>query len=539
VIAAARPPEAQPSAGPPGVGEYVQLLRAFWCIRLFDFLEMSMVVPSLLGLMQAVNGSTTWYLVCLTTFQAANLLFRPVLGSYVDRTGQIKKAYTYTVSFCVFSNLLYAVSPVVGSPLLVVVARFLSGLSVANNSLMWVYLGRVAKPDERKKWVTAFATSRSIGYFGGPSAAGIGVWVTRRFFPDKWTGDTDIFGQFALVGYLLAIGNVLCLWYLHRHWKEVPPLQMPPAAPPKANGQPTKPLTTFRFLFQPHVIFVLLGNFGGTFAGFALEFLIAPAGSALFGWNSSENYAVFAGIAVVVLAVQGLMWFYLVVRLEDRQFFLLGWGGVSLLLGGTVALWQGEISGWTFAAPLVFAEAFMPFIMNGSTALFMRLVFRTIPHRAGFVQAIFDNSTAIGPAVAPYWLWLSYTRSLDCHANKSGKAICLGDAIPVECIAGLSVFGAVCALGVLCNFSTYGYHKPGAPPKGAPPKPKPAVEGYQQLPGGPAPPQPRLAGRAPPALTMPAQPKNGNYAGQGRQEEIDAMRTPSARYMTKGSRGFE
>jgi len=470
-----------------GVNKYIRCMYVMWFVRLFDFLEMSMIVPSLQGLIETLGGSVQEYYLCLSIFVAALMVVRPLVGRYVDgHHSRLRSAYNMTLGTSVLSNIVYAMSPNWSQPAIVLVARGFAGMGSASEGLMFVYLNRVALAGERQEWVTKFAATRSIGYFCGPMiATGLSTAMAAAF-PVAGQDPHAPIGPFALPGWFLAAGNVVMLVLINVTWQDPPEESLvarqlkkanPPA--PVAGQAPQLPqnMTVNSFLLHWVAFVVMLGNFAGSFIGLGLEQLVSPTTAHLLGWDDHHphlNGYVFSAIGMVLFVSQLVVLQFAKQRMEDRFLFLFGVTGMSLSLCAVVVCWRSIAVGhyWdpfgnagdrsvflVFTLPVLLVFAFMPLCMNCSVALFMRLANHALSGKIGVAQAVQLNFTSLAPLLAPlYELWLYNAKD-----EKAGKP-------PTQCLMGMLVLGLMITVVGFCAYDRWGSGgpKPGEAPKSQP-----------------------------------------------------------------------
>lgn len=499
------------------------VLRAQWFLRLLDFLSVSMVLPTLEQYLLAVGGHVEDYYTSLGLTTVMMMLTSFCMGLIVDRTGSVRMLYVWAAIVNASGNLLYAAAdavPMLKAPATIVFARALVGSGSASYALVFVFLARVAKPDERQSWVVQFAMTRSLGLFAGPAITVLLAWVCNP------GGDPDIgssiFGTFALPGLFLGAGNLLGLLWLILAWRE------PPAVPCKGHGDmppswqsggacegaglrripklmlARRALKCCReshlmpFVSKKYVIALYLAGGIAPFVANAAECLVPIVATHSLGWVDGQGTgSVLMAIAVVVFFNQAL-----ILRLkqftEDRQLLVLGCAGMPVTLVLGLCAWffyrcwachsgssWGHVNGPAsnreaasvqdsilVMAPFVMVECWLPYVTTSTMTVYTRIVAREIPHRMGVLQALMSNVPMLGCMLSPAWDAWSYSEP------QMGT-----EGLPWTGLLGLALAGLVPLIAVSSTFMDMGAMDTSEPlhPWAAPAGPTPEGEEGHQL----------------------------------------------------------
>ena len=143
-------------------------------VSLVDSISYMVVTPSLIFYIQQVNGSNKQYGFILSAFSLASFCGKPVLGSWVDLSGnKFRLPYLSSIVLAALGGFLYFYASAYADQTTVAVAmiaagRILGGLGAANNALGYAYLASVVPPEDQTSFNTLLSMTRIVGMAAGP-----------------------------------------------------------------------------------------------------------------------------------------------------------------------------------------------------------------------------------------------------------------------------------------------------------------------------------------------------------------------------------
>lgn len=149
-------------------------------IGLIDAISYMAVAPSLIFYVNSLGGTKEQYGVIMSCFSLASFLFKPVYGSWVDRSGnKYKLPYIASFSAAIFGNLLYFAAILLPTSaaegtnynmgvLGLLIGRFFAGMGAANNALGFSYIATVIPHDRQTTINVLLSMVRIVGMTAGP-----------------------------------------------------------------------------------------------------------------------------------------------------------------------------------------------------------------------------------------------------------------------------------------------------------------------------------------------------------------------------------
>ena len=194
-------------------------------IMTIDAIAYMVITPSLVFYVLDCGGTYEQYGFALSIFSFASFLGKPILGAWVDASGnKFRVPYFVSISFAAFGGILYYLADSFKDTpstavAMIIAGRFLGGLGAANQALCYAYLASTVPPSKQTQTSTSLSMTRIIGMAVGP---GFNVFLA------KVAGSIDIFGRtFEFnpsnsVGLFLTLGNVLGLVAIAAFLQEPP-----------------------------------------------------------------------------------------------------------------------------------------------------------------------------------------------------------------------------------------------------------------------------------------------------------------------------
>lgn len=445
----------------PGITKYLSCMWAQAFVRLLDFFNMSMIIPTLSKYLVSAGGTTNQYYLILGISTVLQIITSFGVGIIVDRTGKLLPLYILTICFAVAGNALYAMADVIPDlrdPVWIITGRCLIGIGSSNFAFGLIYLGRAALPEERQTWSAIMAMTRTGGLLVGP---GVTTLLTLAFNSqgDSINGDPPpggykLWDEYAMPASFLALTNLIGLIWMVWSWKEPPPAVAPEADLSTDPDDPDFPsMTVTAFFCQPKTMVCTFVFFSANFLISSLEYMVPIVADKVLHWDSNQAGAILMCIAVGAMASQ-VSTIALKNHLESRQILLLGSCGVCMMLILTLSLWLGNFGTalpvsydvaapvwFVCVAPFVFLETFVPWLAISTMAIWVTFVAEEIPEKSGVVQALFLNFAMLGNLVAPLWDGFSY-----------GDTKLAEESMPWTAMMGISVVVAIQLLIIAAVF---------------------------------------------------------------------------------------
>ena len=139
-------------------------------IHYFGFtmaVDYSIVLLSVQELWSWLNGSATYYGFMFGSYALAQAVVSPLLGYISDLRG-LKFAVMLALAVNVMGNVLYGLSVLSQSLIMVFIGRFIAGLSAGSVTLALIYLTNTTPRETRGKSVASFKLAQAVGLLGGP-----------------------------------------------------------------------------------------------------------------------------------------------------------------------------------------------------------------------------------------------------------------------------------------------------------------------------------------------------------------------------------
>ncbi|MBK9179366.1 MAG: MFS transporter [Acidimicrobiales bacterium] len=258
---------------PPGFG-------TIWTTVALDLVGFGIVLPILPLYAEDFGASGTVVGLLVASFSIAQLLFAPVWGRVSDRVGRKPVLIVSLVGTAVGSFL----TGIAGSLWVLFAGRIIDGISGGSVSVAQAAVTDLAPPAERPRLLGLLGAAFGVGFVAGPAIGGLAA-----------LGGPHV--PFFIAAALAAVNAVVAA----KRLPETSTAAIRRTARPAA-GAPSGPETSAvrsALVRYALVAFVSLMAFSGFEATFSLF------GERRFGLTISSAAAVFAGIGLVLVIVQG------------------------------------------------------------------------------------------------------------------------------------------------------------------------------------------------------------------------------------------
>ena len=243
-----------------------------WSTVALDLIGFGIVVP-ILGVYAERFGASGYAVGWLfATFSLAQLIFAPLLGRLSDRIGRKPVIVISLIGTAVGSFVTGAA----GALWVLFLGRMIDGASGASLSVAQAAVADMAEPAERPRLVGMLGAAFGVGFVLGPAIGGLAA-----------LGGPHV--PFYVAGVLASINAVAAIIRL--------PETKRTAAPARRRG--------FALPEQPALRRLAIIGFLTTFAFVAFEATFSLFGSARFDLTEGSTAAVFLGIGIVLVLVQG------------------------------------------------------------------------------------------------------------------------------------------------------------------------------------------------------------------------------------------
>ena len=387
----------QPSL-PPGFG-------SIWASVAVDLIGFGIVLPILPIYAKQFHATSLQAALLVTAFSAAGFVCAPIWGRLSDRFGR-RPVILVSLAGTAVGSLLTGVAP--GLPLLFV-GRLVDGASGASVSVAQAAAADLASPSERSRLFGLLGAAFGLGFVAGPAIGALGALGGPRV-------------PFYLAAGLAGLNTVVA-------WFRLPETRQASPAPPRPGPWWRDPVSraVAPYLFVAFATMLAFSGFEATFALFGRRHLGLTVGSAA---------AVFTGVGLVIVAVQGGLVHRVVNRLGELRTLA---GGLLLNAGGLLLL--APARSWALAAPaLVVLTAGQGLVQ---TTMAATLAGRAGPGRRGRAlgaqQSVSSLARIVGPAIGGALL----------GASASGSAYVVG-----------AVLTGLALLALLRTFRLGTDHKP-------------------------------------------------------------------------------
>ena len=326
-------------------------------------------------------------------YSALQFLMAPVWGGLSDRIGR-RRTLTVTLGGTAAGYLLWLFS---GSFLVLVLSRLLNGLMAGNISVASAVVADVSPPEKRTRNMAVIGIAVGLGFVLGPAVGALTYqWLP---IPESALGH----GALALHPFSAAAGAALLLALFNWGWALA---KFPETLPPGGGEAQARPRNPFAGLARisnqgvrrTNVVYLLYQTCFATME-FTLVFLAAD----LFGFEATDNAAMFVFIGLTIAFVQGGLVRRLSGKVDDRRIAL---AGIGLLLPGLLAV--------GLAAPSVSLLYLGLFLLATGSALAFPSLSALVslyapPADQGLALGTFRSMGALSRAVGPvlgglvYW----------------------------------------------------------------------------------------------------------------------------------------
>ncbi len=359
------PPSSAPSPKPDAKSAPHKALLVVYLTVFLDLLGFGIILPQLPFYALQFGASGAWVGVLLAAFSAAQLLGAAVLGRLSDRYGRRP-----VMLISLFGSFLAFTMAGLSTTLYqLIFSRALAGLFGGSIATAQAYVADVTEPKDRARYMGLIGASIGMGFVLGPF---VGAEMSR-------------FG-FAAASYLAA-GLSICDLILAALFLREPP----------RGARPLVRLSLPQALAQPVIGRLLLTNFVTALAFVGMEATFALLGKQRFGLGPATMGRFFAGIGIVLAAVQGGLVGRLVSRFGERRVAIAG----ALILAVSLFLipWAPQL-GYLAGTTLLLAAG--QGLLQPSTSTLMSR--RSPPTMQGGIlginQSLGAGARAIGPVVA-------------------------------------------------------------------------------------------------------------------------------------------
>ncbi len=348
-------------------GERTPFPKGYWTIWTtvaLDLVGFGIVVP-ILGIYAERFGASGFAVGWLfATFSLAQFVFAPLLGRLSDRIGRKPVIVISLIGTAIGSFVTGAA----GALWVLFLGRIIDGASGASLSVAQAAVADMAEPAQRPRLVGMLGAAFGVGFVFGPAIGGLAA-----------LGGPHV--PFYVAGALASINAVAAIIRL--------PETKRTAAPPRRRGFALPTDQSLRRL-------ALLG-FLTTFAFVAFEATFSLFGSARFDLTEGSTAAVFLGIGVVLVLIQGGGFGKLAERVGVPALYASGLGAVAV---GLVVV--GVSKGWPL---LLLGLLFVSIGQGVASPSLTELVNRAAGEERrgeamGFQQSSYAFARVLGPPLA-------------------------------------------------------------------------------------------------------------------------------------------
>ena len=294
---------------PPGFG-------TIWASVAVDLIGFGIVLPILPIYAERFHATSLQAALLLTAFSAAGFVFSPLLGRLSDRIGR-RPVILLSLAGTAAGSLMTGLAG--GLPLLFV-GRIVDGASGASVSVAQAAAADLSSPDDRSRLFGLLGAAFGVGFVAGPAIGALGALGGARV-------------PFYLAAGLAAVNTVVA-------WFRLPETRPPGAPMPDRAGPRWRDPAVVSAAPLLLVAFAAMMAFSGFEATFSLF------GQRHLGLGIGSSAAVFTGVGIVVVGVQGGLVHAVVRRFGEMR--TLG-SGLALNAVGLGVL--APARSWAVAAP--------------------------------------------------------------------------------------------------------------------------------------------------------------------------------------------
>ena len=294
---------------PPGFG-------TIWASVAVDLIGFGIVLPILPIYAKRFHATSLQAALLLTAFSAAGFVCSPLLGRLSDRIGR-RPVILLSLAGTAAGSLMTGLAG--GLPLLFA-GRLVDGASGASVSVAQAAAADLATPDDRSRLFGLLGAAFGVGFVAGPAIGALGALGGARV-------------PFYLAAALAAVNTVVA-------WFRLPETR-PPGAPIPARAGPR-----WRDPAVMSAAPLLLVAFAAMMAFSGFEATFSLFGQRHLGLGIGSSAAVFTGVGIVVVGVQGGL-----VHAVVRRFGEMRTLGSGLALNAVGLGLLAPARSWAVAAP--------------------------------------------------------------------------------------------------------------------------------------------------------------------------------------------
>ena len=249
-----------------------------WSTVALDLVGFGIILPILAIYGERLGASPTTLGFVVASYSLAQFVFSPLLGRLSDRIGR-RPVILLSLFGTAVGSILTGVAT---SVWLLFLGRIVDGASGASVSVAQGAVTDVAPPSERPRLLGLLGAAFGVGFVLGPALGGLAaLWGPRVPF---------------FVAAVIAFVNGVVAWKRlpETHRPGTAPVAPPPSVSPVENAERRRDLTR-----------LALVAFMATAAFSAFEATFSLLGERRFDLTESSVFAVFIGIGLLLVAVQG------------------------------------------------------------------------------------------------------------------------------------------------------------------------------------------------------------------------------------------
>lgn len=343
---------------PPGFG-------SIWGSVAVDLIGFGIVLPILPIYAKQFHATSLQAALLVTAFSAAGFVCSPIWGRLSDRYGR-RPVILISLAGTAVGSLLTGVAG--GLPLLFA-GRLVDGASGASVSVAQAAAADLASPSERSRLFGLLGAAFGLGFVAGPAIGALGALGGPRV-------------PFYLAAGLAGLNTVVA-------WFRLPETR-------QASGSPSRPGPWWRDPVSRAVAPYLLVAFATMLAFSGFEATFALFGRRHLGLTVGSAAAVFTGVGLVIVGVQGGLVHRVVTRLGE-----VGTLASGLVLNAAGLLLLALTHSWALAGPaLVVLTAGQGLVQTTMASI---LAGRAGPSRRGRAlgaqQSVSSLARIVGPAI--------------------------------------------------------------------------------------------------------------------------------------------